>query len=288
MPPTSEPELVGWLLLFIPGLVALEVAGFYGRPTTQRGTLQWIVYGVLISLALEVVIRIVLDPFLRPWIGPLNHPVRRSGILVVMAVGTGIAIGWLQRRTDRWQQRSWKAGGTVIQGTGVSDVPRGPIRPAKAAVGRFLTGTGTRLVITYRRITSWFMAPRTERRVWIAFFKYQGWVRIELTNDQVIMGWARYYSDDPGDTVRELMIESVHLKRNGAWEAVPATLYVDSGQLRSVLRGPTRAVLEEADRLLSGARTARALEAGVAGSPAVALVGTETNSPQSHPTGQSE
>ena len=105
----------------------------------------------------------------------------------------------------------------------------------------------------YRAIAGWFLSPRTDSRVWISFFKYQGWVRVELTNDQVVVGWARYYSNDPGDSLRELILEGVRYKVDQAWVDVPFSLYLDSGQLRSVLRAPTRAAIEEADRRMSAA-----------------------------------
>jgi UPF0716 family protein affecting phage T7 exclusion len=36
MPPLSQPQVIGWLLLFIPGFVSLTVAAWLGWAATRR------------------------------------------------------------------------------------------------------------------------------------------------------------------------------------------------------------------------------------------------------------
>jgi hypothetical protein len=78
-----------------------------------------------------------------------------------------------------------------------------------------------------------------EPRVWTAFFRNpdaQDYVRVELTNGQAFIAHVDLYSADVNDPPRELVLTDLRLERDGEWVPLSGALYVDSGQIRSVLR----------------------------------------------------
>lgn len=95
MPPITEPQVVGWLLLFIPGFLGLVVAAYFGSAATRRSQLHWIAYALLFSLLLEVVARWVADPIFGDFFSPIQHPVRRAGLLLLLGVAGGLPLGLL-------------------------------------------------------------------------------------------------------------------------------------------------------------------------------------------------
>jgi hypothetical protein len=104
LPPLTQPQIVGWLLLFVPGFVALSVMSWLGWPATRRSQLHWLAYALLISLGCELLLRWSLDHVLPGWADPVSHPVRRALALLAVAFVFGCAIGLLQAhwRFNRW------------------------------------------------------------------------------------------------------------------------------------------------------------------------------------------
>src|SRR5438046_526675 len=96
MPPITQPEVIGWLLLFIPGFLGLVVAAYFGSAATRRSQLHWIAYSLLFSLVLEFVARWVADPIFGDFFSGTQHPVRRAGLLLLLGVVGGLVLGLLQ------------------------------------------------------------------------------------------------------------------------------------------------------------------------------------------------
>jgi Family of unknown function (DUF6338) len=105
MPAATTAQAVGWLLLFLPGFTAMAVAAHLGWPATNRTQLHWLAYALVLSLTLEVVARWTADPLLGSWVSPDQHPFRRAGVLLGLAIAAGTAIGWLQ--SAPWFNRLW-------------------------------------------------------------------------------------------------------------------------------------------------------------------------------------
>jgi hypothetical protein len=229
MPPINEPDVVKWLLLFIPGFVALGVLGYFGRPTTRWSDLRWIVYSVLTSLVLEIAVRWTADPLVGSSIDAIHHPVRRAGVLLIYAVLGGAIVGTLQS-WGSFDTRKWP-----------------PVRFLRQLwlnmVLRWHILGEVRLAQSFNRLgRRWGdVLQRLQPRVWTAFFRQNdvrtGFVRVELTNQQAFIAYVHQYSIDPGDQLRELVLNNLYLEQNGGWVQLPgATMYLDSGQIRSVIR----------------------------------------------------
>jgi hypothetical protein len=105
MPPTTEAEAIGWLLFFLPGFVLLAVAAYIGWPATSRSQTHWIAYSLLLSLALTLLVRVVLDPWTSGALDAQHHPAARAVALLMLGFGGGITLGWLQ--TAKWFNRLW-------------------------------------------------------------------------------------------------------------------------------------------------------------------------------------
>jgi hypothetical protein len=209
MPPNTEPQVVGMLLLFVPGFVALAVAGYIGWPTTRRGDLKWVVYAVIVSLALEVAVRLTIDRVWASSIDPNAHPARRAAVLLLYGLVFGGAVGWLQRWLDE------------VRRTVESEDPN----PGGGGLWYWPT-----------RLAMWVLGTQTESRVWTAFFRYKGYMRLELLDGRVLVAWVQYFSTDPGDSPRELFLSGLRVVRNESWTKLPGSMYLDSSQLRSAIR----------------------------------------------------
>ncbi len=98
MPPTTETQVVGWLLLVIPGFVAVTIASYLGSPATRRSDLRWVAYSVLASVALEVFVRWTLDRWLPGLLDSQLHPVRRAGTLVLVGAVAGGSVALIQNQ----------------------------------------------------------------------------------------------------------------------------------------------------------------------------------------------
>jgi hypothetical protein len=96
--------VVGWLLLFIPGFVALSLMSWVGWPATRRSQLHWLAYALLISLGCELLVRTSLDRLEPGWADSVTHPVRRAVVLLSLSILIGFALGLLQHhwRFNRW------------------------------------------------------------------------------------------------------------------------------------------------------------------------------------------
>jgi hypothetical protein len=108
LPPLTQPAVVGWLLLFVPGFVALSVMAWLGWAATRRSQLHWLAYSLLISLACEFLVRESVDRLLPAWADPVLHPVRRAFVLLLVGVLIGLAVGLLQHNW-RFNRLVWRA-----------------------------------------------------------------------------------------------------------------------------------------------------------------------------------
>lgn len=191
MPPITQPEVVGWLLLFIPGFLGLVVAAYFGSAATRRSQLHWIAYALLFSLVLEIVARWTADPLFGDLFSPTQHPIRRAALLLFLGIVGGAILGGLQN----WPWLSTRR---------------------------------------YR-----LFGEDAEARVWTAFFRNpdaQDWVRVEMIDGRAFVAHVHLFSTDPGDPPRELVLSHLHLEKDRGWVEVPGAMYVDSGQIRSVIR----------------------------------------------------
>ncbi len=87
---------MGWLLLFVPGFVALAVMSWLGWSATRRSQLHWLAYSLLISLTCELLVRESVDRILPGWADPALHPVHRGLALLLLGGLIGFAVGMLQ------------------------------------------------------------------------------------------------------------------------------------------------------------------------------------------------
>jgi hypothetical protein len=57
-----------------------------------------------------------------------------------------------------------------------------------------------------------------------------------MTDGRAFVAHVHLFSTDPGDPPRELVLSHLHLEKDGGWVEVPGAMYLDSSQLRSVIR----------------------------------------------------
>lgn len=107
MPPVTEPQVVGWLLLFIPGFVFLAVLAYFGPSARGRSQLAWIAYSILLSLLIEIVARLTVDHIAGSQLDPVSHPVRRAAVLLALGSVGALLFAWIANRnllyTLRWR-----------------------------------------------------------------------------------------------------------------------------------------------------------------------------------------